>query len=73
MLRKCGASLRGPIETCLWALDLHDTPSLNPRHPTLAALDALPFVRWEPGLEDILDELGQQVAARLVELSEAAA
>jgi hypothetical protein len=66
-------ALRGPIETLLWALDVHDTPTPNPNDETLARVDALPFARWQIGLDAILDDLGQHVAARLDALSETAA
>jgi hypothetical protein len=57
-------ALRRGIARVEWAMGLTESPALG-GSDALAVLDALPMVAWEGHVDELLDGLGQRVAATL--------
>jgi hypothetical protein len=62
--------MRRRVAAVCWALDLGDRLTPNGHASAVVALDAVPVSKWEAGLAEVLDGLGEQVAAVVEQLDE---
>lgn len=60
--------LRPAITLVVWALHVDDRPNVADNSSVLQALDARPFNGWRERADELLDDLGQHVGAKLHEL-----